>query len=190
MKLCVSEREGGAVKTPKHGDCSKNYKLTELGAEGKEGKEGPKGTEGKEGKEGPKGTEGKEGKEGPKGTEGKEGPKGTEGKEGPKGTEGKEGKEGKQGPAGPVHEVVDGVNANCTLQGSSTKVTSKELKSGECELKFPESEFENQPLLFLTGVGGKNPTGVLEGKEAGSWWAKYAFETPTAVNFMASQYTP
>jgi hypothetical protein len=39
-KVCVPEREGAAIKTPKGGACSAKFTLTELGAEGKEGKPG------------------------------------------------------------------------------------------------------------------------------------------------------
>ncbi len=143
VKLCVSEKEGGAIKTPKKGACSKGYKLTELGAEGKEGHEGP---------------------------------------------EGPEGEEGRQGPAGPVHEVVEALNANCTLQVPSTKVITREVKSGECELKFPEGEFEAPPLLFITT--GPEVAGLSEGaKESGFWVDKYALASPAVANVMGAQLT-
>jgi hypothetical protein len=61
VKLCVPKQEGGAVLTPKHGKCRKGYKLTGLGAEGREGK---RGTEGKPGSEGRTGPEGKAGSAG------------------------------------------------------------------------------------------------------------------------------
>ena len=56
IKLCVPEKENAPVKTPKAGTCAPKYKLTELGAEGKEGapgKEGAKGEPGPKGEEGP-----------------------------------------------------------------------------------------------------------------------------------------
>ncbi len=34
LKLCVPKKEGSAILTPKHGKCSKGFKLTGLGAEG------------------------------------------------------------------------------------------------------------------------------------------------------------
>jgi len=46
IKLCVPKKEGGAVVTPKHGKCSKGYKLTALGAEAKEGRPGAEGKRG------------------------------------------------------------------------------------------------------------------------------------------------
>jgi len=49
LKVCVQEKEGGSIKLPKEGVCKKGYKLTEIGAEGKEG---PKGEQGKEGPKG------------------------------------------------------------------------------------------------------------------------------------------
>ena len=82
VKLCVPTAEATAVLTPTGGACKAGYTLTELGAEGKEGKAGAPGKEGVAGKEG---------------APGKEGKAGTTGKEGPPG---KEGKEGKQGPEG------------------------------------------------------------------------------------------
>ena len=39
-KVCVPEKEGATIKTPKGGVCKPKYTLTELGAEGKEGKPG------------------------------------------------------------------------------------------------------------------------------------------------------
>jgi len=46
-KVCIPEKEGKTIVTPKGGVCKVKYTLTELGAEGKEGpqgKEGEKGT--------------------------------------------------------------------------------------------------------------------------------------------------
>jgi hypothetical protein len=61
IEVCVPKKQGSAVVTPKHGKCTKGFKLTSLGAEGKEGKAGLEGKAGAEGKAG------KEGKEGPEG---------------------------------------------------------------------------------------------------------------------------
>jgi hypothetical protein len=61
MKLCVPRKEGAGLVTPKHGKCMRGYRLTSLGAEGKEGKAGKTGTEGKLGPEGKQGLEGKAG---------------------------------------------------------------------------------------------------------------------------------
>ena len=55
VKLCVSEKEGGAVKTPKAGVCAKGYKLTEFGGEGKAGEKGEPGPKGEKGEPGPEG---------------------------------------------------------------------------------------------------------------------------------------
>jgi hypothetical protein len=71
MKLCVPNREGAGLVTPKHGKCKKGYKLTTLGAEGKAGAEGIQGAAGKAGPEGKPGPEGKFGTEGKLGPEGK-----------------------------------------------------------------------------------------------------------------------
>jgi hypothetical protein len=60
-KVCLPKKEGSVVVTPKHGKCTKGFRLTNLGSEGKEGKaglEGKAGPEGKAGKEGPEGPEG------------------------------------------------------------------------------------------------------------------------------------
>jgi Collagen triple helix repeat (20 copies) len=70
VALCMPKGEGAVVLTPKHGTCKKGYRLTRLGAEGKEGKAG---TEGKAGAEGKAGQEGKPGLPGKPGVEGKEG---------------------------------------------------------------------------------------------------------------------
>jgi len=40
VSLCIPEAEGAATVTPTKGACAAKYKLVELGAEGKEGKEG------------------------------------------------------------------------------------------------------------------------------------------------------
>ncbi len=69
-KVCVPEKENGAIKTPKAGVCAAKYTLTELGAEGKEGPQGKEGKEGPPGKEGPQGPEGKEGPKGENGAAG------------------------------------------------------------------------------------------------------------------------
>lgn len=58
VKLCVPKKEGGAILTPKHGKCTRTYKLTTLGHEGKAGKQGAEGKAGAEGKTGPEGKEG------------------------------------------------------------------------------------------------------------------------------------
>jgi hypothetical protein len=50
LKLCVPKTGGAELVTPKHGKCRRNYKLTSLGAEGKQGKSGPEGKTGAEGK--------------------------------------------------------------------------------------------------------------------------------------------
>ena len=52
VSLCIPEAEGAATVTPTKGGCAANYKLVELGAEGKEGPVGKEGSAGKEGKEG------------------------------------------------------------------------------------------------------------------------------------------
>lgn len=52
VKVCVPKREGSAVLTPRHGRCKKGFKLTALGAEGKEGTGGKEGKPGAEGKAG------------------------------------------------------------------------------------------------------------------------------------------
>lgn len=52
VSLCIPEAEGAATVTPTKGGCAAQYKLVELGAEGKEGKAGKEGAPGKEGKEG------------------------------------------------------------------------------------------------------------------------------------------
>jgi len=44
LTLCVSTKEGGAVKTPKGGACKTGYALTEVNREGPAGKEGSAGT--------------------------------------------------------------------------------------------------------------------------------------------------
>ena len=56
VKLCIPEKANAAVKTPNtSGACTNTkavtYRLTELGAEGKEGKPGPEGKEGRQGPE-------------------------------------------------------------------------------------------------------------------------------------------
>jgi hypothetical protein len=60
-KLCVPNKEGAGLVTPKHGKCKKGYKLTTLGAEGKQGAAGKPGPEGKQGPEGKLGPEGRAG---------------------------------------------------------------------------------------------------------------------------------
>jgi hypothetical protein len=55
IKLCIPEKEGGAIVTSRHGKCSKGYKLASLGAEGTEGREGKAEKEGRENKERPEG---------------------------------------------------------------------------------------------------------------------------------------
>jgi hypothetical protein len=55
LKLCVPTREGAATVTPAHGRCKKGYRLTALGAEGKQGPQGKEGEPGPEGKPGPDG---------------------------------------------------------------------------------------------------------------------------------------
>ena len=42
-KMCVPKKEGKPLVTPTKGACKKGYTLTELGAQGKPGKEGPEG---------------------------------------------------------------------------------------------------------------------------------------------------
>jgi hypothetical protein len=51
-KVCVPEKEGATLKTPKAGVCKPKYKLTELGAEGKEGPQGKEGSKGEKGEPG------------------------------------------------------------------------------------------------------------------------------------------
>lgn len=58
LKLCVPRKQGSALVTPKHGRCTKGYKLTTVGAEGREGKPGARGKPGAEGKTGPEGKAG------------------------------------------------------------------------------------------------------------------------------------
>jgi hypothetical protein len=70
VKLCVPKAEERGVLTPKHGKCKRGYKLTSLGAEGKEGKAGKPGAEGRPGPEGKTGPGGKPGPEGKAGTTG------------------------------------------------------------------------------------------------------------------------
>jgi hypothetical protein len=43
LKVCVPEKEGGTIKTPKAGACATKYKLTELGGEGPKGEKGEPG---------------------------------------------------------------------------------------------------------------------------------------------------
>ncbi len=76
-ELCMPKSEGAAVLTPRHGKCRKNYTLTKLGVEGKEGKQGATGAAGKAGSEGKPGAEGKAGAEGKPGAEGKQGEAGS-----------------------------------------------------------------------------------------------------------------
>jgi len=83
VSLCLPKKEGGSVRTPKHGVCGKGYKLTALNTEATEGKFGA------EGKAGAPGSAGAAGKEGPSGPEGKHGADGAPGKEGVAGPEGK-----------------------------------------------------------------------------------------------------
>src|ERR1700676_5068213 len=64
VKLCVPKKEASAILTPKRGACKKGYKLTTLGAEGKEGRAGAEGKAGAAGKAGPEGKGGPEGKAG------------------------------------------------------------------------------------------------------------------------------
>jgi hypothetical protein len=73
FKLCVPKAPEREVLTPKHGKCGRGYKLTSLGAEGKEGKAGKTGAEGRPGPEGKTGPGGKPGPEGKIGLEGKAG---------------------------------------------------------------------------------------------------------------------
>jgi hypothetical protein len=73
VKLCVPEAQEREVLTLKHGKCKRGYKLTSLGAEGKEGKAGKPGAEGRPGPEGKTGPGGKPGPEGKVGPEGKAG---------------------------------------------------------------------------------------------------------------------
>lgn len=76
-ELCMPKSEGAAVLTPRKGKCKKNYTLTRLGVEGKEGKAGAPGAAGKEGKPGAEGKAGAEGKQGAEGPEGKQGEAGS-----------------------------------------------------------------------------------------------------------------
>jgi hypothetical protein len=76
-ELCMPKSEGAAVLTPRKGKCKKNYTLTRLGVEGKEGKAGAPGAPGKAGAEGKPGGEGKAGPEGKQGAEGKQGEAGS-----------------------------------------------------------------------------------------------------------------
>jgi hypothetical protein len=73
VKLCVPKAAERPTLTPKRGKCKRGYKLTSLGAEGKEGKQGKPGAEGKPGPEGKTGPEGKRGPGGKTGPEGKAG---------------------------------------------------------------------------------------------------------------------
>jgi hypothetical protein len=202
VELGAEGKEGKEGKPGKEGKEGPQGVKGEAGAEGKEGKEGkagaegkqgPEGPQGKEGKEGKEGTEGKEGKQGPEGKEGKQGPEGKEGKQGPEGKEGKQGPEGKEGPPGPVHEVVGAITPGCAAEGSPTSYTVVPAgPPGSCEIRFPESEFERIPLLFLTPINADqgNPISISESKSGSTWVTTYTFATPTLLNFMAVQVSP
>jgi hypothetical protein len=73
LTLCVPRSEGSALLTPRHGACKRGYKLTAIGAEGREGKPGREGAQGSPGGEGRPGPEGKVGLEGEPGPEGRAG---------------------------------------------------------------------------------------------------------------------